>query len=163
LDGTIQDMKAVVAGYTQRWRIEDFHRAWKGGLCNVESSQLRAGEHVMKWATVLAAVAIRAERIKHLSREQPHVPASTELSLREVEALILLKRRYKKQNEEIGDEVPDLQTATRWIAELGGYTGKASGGPPGATTIARGLAQLHVAAETLEAIASPSKPPPRSD
>lgn len=160
---TVEDIRAVVDGYTQRWRIEDFHRAWKSGVCNVESSQLRAREHVMKWATVLAAVAIRAERIKHLSREQPHVSASAELSPREIEALILLKRRYRKQNEEIDDETPDLQTATRWIAELGGYTGRASGGPPGTTTIARGLAQLNIAAEMLDAIDFPPRSPSRSD
>jgi hypothetical protein len=154
---TLEDIRAVVHGYTQRWRIEDFHRAWKKGACNVETSQLRAREHVVKWATVLAAVAIRAERLKHLSREQPHAPATTELSPREVEALILLKRRYRKKNEEIGDQTPDLETATRWIAELGGYTGRASGGPPGTTTIARGLAHLHIAAETLDAIKSPSR------
>jgi hypothetical protein len=156
---TLDAIKEVVRGYEQRWRIEDFHRAWKTGVCNVEDSQLRAREHVIKWATVLAAVAIRAERIKHLSRETPRAPATVELSPREIEALILLKRRYRKKNEEIADQTPDLETATRWIAELGGYTGKSSGGPPGATTIARGLAQLHVATEVLDAVA-PSR---RSD
>lgn len=156
---SLEEIKEVVRGYEQRWRIEDFHRAWKSGVCNVEDSQLRARDHIIKWATVLAAVAIRAERIKHLSRQSPRAPATIELSENEVEALIILKRRYRKQNEQIGDETPDLETATRWIAELGGYTGKSSGGPPGSTTIARGLAQLHVAAEMLDAIRSP----PRSD
>jgi hypothetical protein len=124
---TLDDIKQVVRGYEQRWRIEDFHRAWKSGVCNVEDSQLRAREHVIKWATVLAAVAIRAERIKHMSRETPRASATGELSKSEVEALIILKRQYKKKTEEIGDETPDLETATRWIAELGGYTGKSSG------------------------------------
>jgi hypothetical protein len=160
---TVADLRAVIAGYKQRWRIEDFHRAWKRGACNVETSQLRAREHVIKWATVLAAVAVRAERIKHLSRERPHASASAELSPREVQALILLKRRYRKQNEHIGDETPDLQTATRWIAELGGYIGRAAGGPPGTTTIARGLAQLHIAAEMLDAAGLEPRSPPRSD
>jgi hypothetical protein len=156
---TLDDLKDVVRGYEQRWRIEEFHRSWKSGVCNVEDSQLRAREHVIKWATVLAAVAIRAERIKYLSRASPRAPATTELSQREVEALIILKRRYRTKNEEIGDETPDLETATRWIAQLGGYTGKSSGGPPGSTTIARGLAQLYIAAEMLDAVNSP----PRSD
>jgi hypothetical protein len=151
---TVEDIRAVVHGYTQRWRIEDFHRAWKSGVCNVETSQLRAREHVIKWATVLAAVAVRAERLKHLSREQPHAPATLELSAQEVEALVLLKRRYKRKNEQINDDTPDLETAVRWIAELGGYTGHGSG-PQGTTTIARGLTQLHVAAQMLDAIRSP--------
>jgi transposase-like protein/DDE family transposase len=151
---TADEAREVVRGYTHRWRIEDFHRAWKSGICKVEDSQLRTREHVIKWATVLASVAARAERLKHLSRAQPHGAATLELSQREIRALILLKRRYRKQTEHIGDDTPDLETATRWIAELGGYTGKASG-PPGSVTIARGLAQLHIATEMLAAIRAP--------
>ena len=146
---TLEDVRTVVFGYTQRWRIEDFHRAWKSGVCNVEGNQLRARAHVIRWATVLAAVAIRAERIKHLSRERPTEPATLEFSAIELEALILLKRHYRKRTETIADDVPDLETATRWVAELGGYTGKSSGGPPGAITIRRGLEYLRPAAEAL--------------
>jgi hypothetical protein len=142
----------VVFGYTQRWRIEDFHRAWKRGICNVEDTRLRARAHVIKWASVLAAVAVRAERLKHLSREQPARPASDELSKIEIDALLLLKRRNRKRTEVIPDTIPDLETATRWIAELGGYTGKSSGGPPGATTIARGLERLQMAVDVLDAL-----------
>jgi len=151
---TLADAKKVVFGYEQRWRIEDFHRAWKSGVCKVEDTQLRGRDPVIKWATVLAAVAIRAERLKHLAREQPRKPASDELSAIEIEALVLLKHRYRKRTEVITDDVPDLETATRWIAELGGYTGKSSGGPPGSVTITRGLIQLQMAAEVLDALAS---------
>ena len=31
----------VLFGYSQRWRIEDFHKAWKSGVCRVEDTQLR--------------------------------------------------------------------------------------------------------------------------
>ena len=60
-----------------------------------------------------------------------------------------MKRHYRKRTETITDDVPDLETATRWVAELGGYTGKSSGGPPGAITIRRGLDYLRPAAEAL--------------
>ena len=154
---TLADVDRVIFGYAQRWRIEDFHRAWKSGVCNVEDTQLRARSHVIKWATVLAAVAIRAERLKHLSREHPDRPASDALSKTEIDALILLKRRYKKRTEVIDDGIPNLETATRWIAEIGGYTGKSSGGPPGSITIRRGLERVRVAAEVLEALHSAPK------
>ena len=63
-------------------------------------------------------------------------------------ALLLLKTRRKKANEVLTPN-PTISDATRWIAELGGYTGKSSGGPPGTITIARGLEKLAIAAELV--------------
>ena len=37
-----------------------------------------------------------------------------------------------------------------WIAELGGYTGKSSGGPPGLIVIARGLNEIRPVARLIE-------------
>ena len=39
---TFAQAHAVVAAYTLRWRVEEFHRAFKGGLCNVEATQLQS-------------------------------------------------------------------------------------------------------------------------
>lgn len=140
---------AVVRGYEQRWRIEEFHKTWKTGTCNVEQSQLHSAERVMRWATLLAAVATRVERLKRLARSSPELDASEELTSAEIAALVLLKRKRKTANEKV-PEHPNIGTATRWIAELGGYTGKSSGGPPGSITITRGLERLALAAEILE-------------
>jgi hypothetical protein len=61
----------IVDSYRTRWRIEEFHRTWKRGECNVEDAQLRSVDAVIKWATILAAVATRIERLKYLSRREP--------------------------------------------------------------------------------------------
>jgi hypothetical protein len=50
------------------------------------------------------------------------------------------------------DTMPTIRQATLWIAELGGYTGKSSGGPPGAITIGRGFEFVAGAAAMLEAL-----------
>ncbi|WP_338046665.1 transposase [Polyangium spumosum] len=145
---TLEDACLVVFGYTQRWRIEEFHRTWKQGGCNVEATQLQTSEHVKRWATLLAAVAMRIERLKYLSRNQPDLPATEELSRYEIDALIL--KRRKRKNPGIPDGILTIGIATQWIAELGGYTGKSSGGPPGSITIGRGLERLAPVAETLQ-------------
>ncbi|WP_394827214.1 hypothetical protein [Pendulispora albinea] len=64
----------------------------------------------------------------------------------------MLKRRYKKKNETIPEGIPSIAQATLWIAELGGYTGRSSGGPPGSIPIARGLERVLIAAEVVEAL-----------
>ena len=141
---------AVVDCYVQRWRIEEFHKTLKSGGCNAEAMQLRSSEAAIKWATILSAVATRIERLKQLARTSPDLPASAELSDVEIRALILMKRRIKKKTETIPDTTPTIAQATWWLAELGGYIGKSSGGPPGAITIGRGLERLLPAAQMLE-------------
>lgn len=145
----LEDALLVVQGYMNRWHIEDYHRCWKSGVCNIESTQLQTTKTVKIWGTIMATIAARAERIKHLAREKPTLPAIEEFSATEIEALTLLKRKRKKKNEVIPDEPPTIATIVLWIAEIGGYTGKSSGGPPGSTTIARGLERLQLAAELL--------------
>jgi hypothetical protein len=148
---TYDDCMAVVNGYTQRWRIEEYHKTLKTGACNIEETRLHSSDHVTRWATILSAVAARTERLKNLARSSPDLPASAELAEPELEALFLLKQRRKTANEVIPAS-PTIAEAIRWIAELGGYTGKSSGGPPGTITIARGLERLAMATEVLVSI-----------
>lgn len=145
-----EDAMEIIGGYCHRWRAEDFHRTWKGGHCNVEDTQLHTKDRVIRWATMLAAVAARAERLKHLARSQPDAPASIALSPTEIEALRAAKLKRKARNETIPEGMPTIAQAVLWIAELGGYTGKSSGGPPGSTTIGRGLERLMIWAEAFE-------------
>jgi hypothetical protein len=154
---TVEDARLVVRSYTMRWRIEDFHKTWKSGHCRVEETQLRSVAAVKTWATLLAAVAARIERLRHLARTEPDSPATVELTEMEIEALKLLKLQQKKKTEVIGPGVPPIALAVRWLADLGGYTGKSSGGPPGATTIGRGLEQLSVAALLLDGLRAAGK------
>lgn len=147
-----KDIKQIIFGYAQRWRIEDFHRTWKSGTCRVEESQLRSAEGLIKWATILAAVAVRAERIKILSRQEPERPASDEFSPLEIRAIVLL-RFGKSAKKHLADaQVPTLAQATLWLAQIGGYTGKSSGGPPGSVTLTRGLKEVAAVVRALDAL-----------
>jgi len=143
---TLDDAIKVVDGYTTRWRIEEFHRAWKRGVCRVEDTQLRGRQAIMKWATILGAVAARATRLTYLARSKPDLPASGEFSPLEMAAAVLLSTRPVDVDHFTLAEMIDL------VAKLGGYTGKSSGGPPGATTLARGLRRVVDTAAALAAL-----------
>jgi Transposase DNA-binding/Transposase Tn5 dimerisation domain len=149
---TLEHAQLVVFGYAQRWKIEEVHKTWKSGQCQVEQSQLHTAAAAMKWATLLFAVAVRTERIKHLARSSPELPASVELSPHEIRALILLKRRQKARTETVPDTMPTIAQAARWIADLGGYTGKSSGGPFGSITLGRGLVEVIAAGKVIQAL-----------
>lgn len=136
---TFEQAMRVIRAYESRWRIEEFHRAWKDGVCHVEETQLRSLSAVTKWATFHATVAARATRLARLARETPDVPADTEFSRPELMAMVALA---KKKRLKASDRAPTLAAAVGMVAQLGGYTGKSSGGPPGATVIARGLQRV---------------------
>jgi len=147
---TYDDALAIIESYCHRWRVEDFHRTWKRGRCHVEDTQLRKRDHVVRWATMLAAVALRVERLKLLARTRPDEPATIGLKPIEIEALKAAKRAYfLTRTETVGDDMPSLATAVRWIAQFGGFQGRGDV-MPGAVTLGRGLERLLVYAEGFE-------------
>lgn len=139
---TFEEALLVVYGYTQRWKVEEFHKTWKS-VCKVEETQLAESSRVIKWAIILAAVAMRIERLKYLARTDPEAPATVELHQDEIDTLIILRH---PDGFEPGD-VPPIGLAVRWLADLGGYTGKFSGGPPGSIVIGRGLHAIALAVQ----------------
>lgn len=147
---TGHDALRVVHAYTMRWRVEDFHKAWKTGDCNIESSQIRGTLAMQRWGAMTAAVAARAEHLKLLSRAEPNRAAEPDIGRNELDAAIILSETSKHK---VGDSLT-LEQAVYLIACVGGYTGKSSGGPPGTITIARGLDRVCAAAMALRAVRS---------
>lgn len=141
---TFEQACAVVHGYTQRWRVEELHRAWKGGVCNVEQTQLRSRQAIIKWATLLAAVAARAIRLAYLARTTPDVEASTEFSAYEIDAAFLLAKRKRDRRRKVL-----LSDMIALVAQEGGFAGEYSGRPPGAQVLARGLERIATLAQGL--------------
>jgi hypothetical protein len=140
------DALEIVKAYSFRWRIEEFHKTWKRGLCRVEDTQLRSRDAIIKWATILAAVATRALRLTYLAREQPDALAQTEFTRHELNAIVLM--REPKGVTPRQHSTLTLSQVLRWVADLGGYTGPWNG-PPGPIVIARGLRDVRVAAKLL--------------
>ena len=146
---SLEDAHRVLDGYAMRWRIEELHRAWKSGWCNVERTQLRQRDALCKWATLHLAVAARAIHLTRRARTEPHVPATEEFSRDEIDVTLLYQQKRTKHRP--GD-TPPLGEMVTLVALLGGYTGKSSGGPPGPTVLGRGLEKIATAAEVLALI-----------
>ncbi len=130
--------RAVLDGYTLRWRVEEFHRAWKRGGCNIEESQLQSQSALIKWATILATVAARAVRLAYLVRNAaPDLPASAEFSEYEIDAAFLYVRRKRDRRKRVLlREIIDI------IADVGGFAHKYSDRLPGPTILGRGLERI---------------------
>jgi hypothetical protein len=141
---TLVNAQRVLDGYARRWRIEELHRAWKSGWCNIEKTQLRAREAIYKWATLHLAVASCAIHLSKRARTEPDVPATEEFTRHEIDVTLLYE---KKQTKLRPGDTPKLAEMVNLVACIGGYTGRSSGGPPGPTVIGRGLDKLAALAE----------------
>ena len=126
--------------------MEEFHKTWKSGGCRIQDTELRTEARILKWATILGAVATRLMQLRDDSRAQPDVPATDHLSALELRAIVLLRQPRRASP----DQVITLGTAVGWIADLGGYTGKSSGGPPGLIVLGRGWEKVHAVCQALQ-------------
>lgn len=147
---TFKQARSVIGGYAMRWKIEEFHRAWKTGLCRVEDNLLQSRSAILKWATILAAVAARAVRLAKLIRTTPDIPASEEFTEYEIDAaFILLKKKRDRRRQLSFAFVLDL------VADIGGFTHKYDREYPlpGATVLGRGLERVRILALGLKNMA----------
>ena len=140
------DAYETVWGYCQRWRIEEFHRTWKSGACEVERSQLRSAQALWKWASLMSAQATRLMRLRDLSRSHPDAPATDVFSEAEIEAIVALRA----PRDHTPGQTPTLGRVVRWVAELGGYAGSGKKNPPGVTVIQRGMDRVESVVLALE-------------
>jgi hypothetical protein len=141
---TFEAACTVLFGYTQRWRIEEFHKAWKSGICDTEDTQLQTEAAIRKLAIILSSVATRVLRVTYMARVTPTMPASVEFTSTEIRAAALLKGLRRVRTAGV-----TIAKVTTWIAEIGGYTGRSSGGPPGMIVLARGLRKVSTVAMAL--------------
>lgn len=146
----LHDAMLVVDGYASRWRIEDFHKTWKTGACEIEKTQLQARDHIERFAVISASAAMRIQRLTHLARTSPHEPATIEFSRAEIDATILLR----EPKDFARGDTPTVGEVIRWIADLGGFMGpspknKTATRRPGAIVIARGMERIAPVASLL--------------
>ena len=132
--GTRAQIKRIVGCYTQRWLVEEFHKALKSGT-QVEASQLRTGRALQGLCAVLSLVALRLLETKLQARAFPDAPLRPGQFVPELLRLLAAK---------LGSPSGGWTQRTVWrgIARCGGFMGRKADGEPGWITIWRGWRSL---------------------
>lgn len=140
--------------YRQRWSIEVYHRVLKSG-CRIEARQFESAAVLGRYLAIDAVTAWRVLVLTRQGREQPELPCALALDPPQWQALSC----YMQRTPTPPTTPPSLGQALEWIAQLGGYLGRQSGGPPGTTAIWRGMQQLARITDAWLRFTSPPEQP----
>ena len=130
-----------IGWYSKRWGIEVYHRTLKSG-CRIEDRRLASTDRLEACLAIDCVVAWRIYWLTKQGRETPSIPCGEFLNEAEWQVLWAC---VKKQHPPA--KPPPIGIITPMIASLGGYLNRKGDGPPGTTTMWRGLVRLQAMAE----------------
>jgi hypothetical protein len=136
-DLPVEDLESAIEKvdwYSQRWKIETFHKVLKSG-CRAEDAKLRTAERLTNLIAVFCIIAWRVFWLTMVHRTNPKMPADTVFTKLEITIL----------NQLSGHGAPPQKNVAHYllaVAKLGGYLDRKNDGPPGNTVLWRGLSRL---------------------
>jgi hypothetical protein len=131
---SVEQAQRVIDYYSQRWAVEEYHKALKTG-CRVESRQYQTAARLERVTGLLSIVAVQLLRMRYLSLHDPNRPAAEVVPAEWVEVLGTIRKHKHGQTLTIQQFVKNL-------AGLGGHLGRKCDGQPGWITLWRGLEKL---------------------
>ncbi len=131
---SFEDAKKVIAIYTKRWLIEEYHKALKTGT-RVEASQLSEASRIKALLAVLAIVALRLLAMKFMALARPDDKIKPD-DMDEVYIKILEKTCGKPK------AGWTYKTYLVCVARMGGFLARRGDGMPGWLTIWRGWQRM---------------------
>lgn len=135
-----EQARQVVRYYELRWRIEDYHKAWKSGV-GVERQRFQTIDNLERMLVITAFLAVRLLQLRErldAPVDKPETTCETVLSEDEWKVLWLSTEHLQP--------LPKIAPSARWafyaIAKLGGFTDTKRTGRPGWDTIWHGWFRL---------------------
>ena len=140
--------------YAVRWSIEVYHRLLKSG-CRIEDRRLGDAHTMRACLAIDLVVAWRIFRLTKLARTRPDASCEVFFQPHQWQALCV----FHSKNPQPPLIPPTLVEIVTLVAKLGGYIGRKSDGPPGTTSLWRGLQRADDIAEAYKIFYSmPSGP-----
>ena len=145
---TLQQQLHIIDIYTTRWRIEDFHKAWKTGS-GVERLRMTSPDNLERAASILGFIGLRLLQLREVMtlpvylRKKGKIEEAFGLeeqscsSVLEEDEWRILMQHYKPRGHK-GKKAPSMKWAYQSIARLGGFTDTKRTGMASWTTVWEG-------------------------
>jgi hypothetical protein len=136
--------------YELRWKIEEYHKAWKSGGTQVEKQRMHSAANLERMAVILGFVAVRLLQLRESALDKDEaktVPCTPLLNTLQWQ---LLWRKTKKTPPP--KSPPDLYWAYSALAKLGGWYDSKRTGKVGWTALWEGWFKLEQMVEGAKLI-----------
>lgn len=149
---TLKQALHIVDIYTARWRVEDFHKAWKTGA-GAERLRMTEPQNLERAASILAFIGVRLLQLRetitlpYYLRKKGLIDEALSLEEQCCDTVFandewrLLMRHYKPRGHK-GKAVPSMKWAYLSLAKLGGFSNSKGTGIASWSTIWEGWDQL---------------------
>jgi len=133
--GTREDALRVLWMYSRRWRIEEFHKAWKSGTGVEKHLRARSAVNLERAAVILAFIATRLLQLRENVSPPLACPGTEALKARACDEMLSeteWRVLYMSVHQQAPPaQAPDAAWACRALAKLGGWIDKQRNGRPG--------------------------------
>jgi len=135
--------RQVTRYYELRWRVEDFHKAWKSSGTDVEELRLQDKENIQRVAVIMACVAVRLMQMReifHRAKQKSisvEIPCDRLLETQEWQVLWMADKKIA-----LPEKIPSVVWAYEAIARLGGWIDTKRTGIVGWSTLWQGWYRL---------------------
>ncbi len=137
----------VLKCYTLRWRIEDFHKAWKSEGCDVEGRRQHSADSLERTAAMLAFVAVRLLQLRDAHDNGSKAPCTKYLTALQWRCLW----QATEKGRALPKTPPDATWACRALAKLGGWMPK-KGARPGHAKLWKGWDRLSERVDAIQLV-----------
>ena len=134
--GSFGDALRIISWYTQRWTVEEYHKAMKTG-CRIEQCQFTSTDRLEPMIALLSVVATSLLRLRDMSRRANAKCRSAKTIFPREYVIVLSQWRWGKTRP--GLNVHDFFYA---LARLGGHQNRRRDKPPGWQILWRGWQKL---------------------
>lgn len=139
--------RKVLRNYELRWRIEDYHKAWKSGA-GVEELRLQSKENLERAGSILAFIAVKLLQMREIALSRPEelkqdIPVTHLLTTDEWQVLWMTIKKSRPPK-----KIPDIKWAYTSLGKLGGWYDSKRTGIVGWNTLWKGWFRLMDKVET---------------
>jgi hypothetical protein len=129
---TLEQALHVIDIYAARWRIEDFHKAWKTGA-GAERQRMTEPKNLERAVSILAFIGIRLLQLREVMtlplylRKKGLIDEAVGIENQRCDTVFeqdewkILQQHYKVRGHD-GKTAPDMKWAYKSLAKLGGFT-----------------------------------------